>query len=147
MIEKANIQLDLHQAMRDGDKPKVQTLRLVLAAIKQVEVDERNEVDAQKLLIILSKMVKQRQESIEQFRQAHRQDLVDQELFELQIIQKYLPQALTESEIAHMIELAIQEHTASSLRDMGKVMNTLRPQLVGRADLSLVSELIKQKLS
>jgi uncharacterized protein YqeY len=147
MIEKANIQQDLHQAMRSGDKPKVQTLRLVLAAIKQVEVDERIEVDAQKLLGILSKMAKQRQESIEQYRQANRQDLVDQEVYELELIQTYLPQPLSESEIMQMIEKSIQEQAASSIRDMGKVMNALRPQLTGRADLSKVSELIKQKLS
>lgn len=147
MIEKANIQQDLHQAMRNGDKPKVQTLRLVLAAIKQVEVDERIEVDAQKLLGILSKMAKQRQESIEQYRQANRQDLVDQEVYELELIQTYLPQPLSEAEIMKMIETSIQEQAASSIRDMGKVMNALRSQLTGRADLSKVSELIKQKLS
>ena len=147
MIEKANIQQDLHQAMREGDKPKVQTLRLVLAAIKQVEVDERIEVDAQKLLGILSKMAKQRQESIEQYRQANRQDLVDQEVYELELIQTYLPQPLSDTEIMQMIEKSIQEQAASSIRDMGKVMNALRPQLTGRADLSKVSELIKQKLS
>jgi uncharacterized protein YqeY len=147
MIEKANIQQDLHQAMRSGDKAKVQTLRLVLAAIKQVEVDERIEVDAQKLLGILSKMAKQRQESIEQYRQANRQDLVDQEVYELELIQTYLPQPLSESEIMQMIEKSIQELAANSIRDMGKVMNALRPQLTGRADLSKVSELIKQKLS
>jgi len=147
MIEKANIRQDLHQAMRSGDKAKVQTLRLVLAAIKQVEVDERIEVDAQKLLGILSKMAKQRQESIEQYRQANRQDLVDQEVYELELIQTYLPQPLSESEIMQMIEKSIQELAANSIRDMGKVMNALRPQLTGRADLSKVSELIKQKLS
>ncbi|HBB52794.1 MAG TPA: glutamyl-tRNA amidotransferase [Legionellales bacterium] len=147
MIEKANIQQDLHQAMRSGDKAKVQTLRLVLAAIKQVEVDERIEVDAQKLLGILSKMAKQRQESIEQYHRANRQDLVDQEVYELELIQTYLPQPLSESEIMQMIEKSIQELAANSIRDMGKVMNALRPQLTGRADLSKVSELIKQKLS
>ena len=147
MIEKANIQNDLHQAMRSGDKPLVQALRLMLAAIKQVEVDERIEVDAQRLLSILSKMAKQRQESIDQYRQANRIDLVEQEEYELKLIQAYLPQPLSEVEIVAMIELAIEEQSASTIRDMGKVMNVLRSQLTGRADLSKVSELIKQKLA
>jgi len=147
MIEKANIQNDLHQAMRSGDKPLVQALRLMLAAIKQVEVDERIEVDAQRLLSILSKMAKQRQESIEQYRQANRIDLVEQEEYELKLIQAYLPQPLSETEIIVMIEQAIEEQSASTIRDMGKVMNVLRAQLTGRADLSKVSELIKQKLA
>lgn len=147
MIEKANIQNDLHQAMRSGDKSLVQALRLMLAAIKQVEVDERIEVDAQRLLSILSKMAKQRQESIEQYRQADRIDLVEQEEYELKLIQAYLPQPLSETEIVVLIEQAIEEQSASTIRDMGKVMNVLRAQLTGRADLSKVSELIKQKLA
>lgn len=147
MIEKANIQNDLHQAMRSGDKPLVQALRLMLAAIKQVEVDERIEVNPDRLLAILSKMAKQRQESIDQYSQANRHDLVEQEEYELKLIQAYLPQPLSEPEIVAMIEKTIQEQSASSIRDMGKVMNVLRSQLTGRADLSKVSELIKQKLT
>jgi uncharacterized protein YqeY len=146
MIQKADIQQELHQCMRSGDKAKVQALRLVLAAIKQVEVDERIEVDSNRLLAILSKMAKQRQESIEQYLKANRQDLVTQEQYELDLIQSYLPQPFSESEILNMIETSIQELNATSIRDMGKVMNVLRPQLTGRADLSKVSELIKQKL-
>ncbi|NDH09260.1 MAG: GatB/YqeY domain-containing protein [Gammaproteobacteria bacterium] len=147
MIDKAKIQDDLHQAMRSRDKPLVQALRLILAAIKQVEVDERIEVNADRLLAILSKMAKQRQESIDQYRQANRLDLVEQEEYELKLIQAYLPQPLSEIELVEMIEKTIQEQSASSIRDMGKVMNVLRPQLTGRADLSKVSELIKQKLA
>jgi uncharacterized protein YqeY len=147
MIEKANIQNDLHQAMRNGDKPLVQALRLMLAAVKQVEVDERIEVNAERLLAILSKMAKQRQESIDQYRQANRLDLVAQEEYELKLIQAYLPQPLSETELLGMIEKTIQEQAATSIRDMGKVMNVLRSQLTGRADLSKVSELIKQKLA
>ena len=147
MIEKANIQQDLHQAMRAGDKTKVQALRLVLAAIKQIEVDERVEVDAQKLLSILSKMAKQRQESIEQYQNANRHDLVEQEVYELHLIQSYLPKPLTSEELAQCIDIAIQKLSATSIRDMGKVMNELRTQLTGRADMSKVSEIIKQKLS
>ena len=146
MIEKANIQQDLHQAMRSGDKPKVQALRLMLAAVKQIEIDERIEVDANRLLTILSKMAKQRQESIDQFRQAQRHDLVVQEEYELALIQSYLPQALNEAEILAFIDAAITQTEATSIRDMGKVMNVLRPQLTGRADLSKVSELLKLKL-
>lgn len=147
MIEKANIQQDLHQAMRSGDKSKVQALRLVLAAIKQIEVDERVEVDPTRLLAVLSKMAKQRQESIDQYRQANREDLVVQEEYELALIQSYLPQPLEESELVKMIEEAVAETSAASIRDMGKVMNLLRPKLTGRADLSKVSEMIKHKLS
>jgi len=146
MIEKANIQQDLHQAMRSGDKPKVQALRLMLAAVKQIEIDERVDVDASRLLAILSKMAKQRQESIEQFRQAQRHDLVVQEEYELALIQSYLPQALNEAEILAFVDAAIAQTEATSIRDMGKVMNVLRPQLTGRADLSKVSELLKLKL-
>jgi uncharacterized protein YqeY len=147
MIEKANIQQDLHQAMRSGDKAKVQALRLVLAAIKQIEVDERVEVDPTRLLAVLSKMAKQRQESIDQYRQANREDLVVQEEYELALIQSYLPQPLQESELVEIIEQAVAETSAASIRDMGKVMNLLRPKLTGRADLSKVSEMIKHKLS
>ena len=147
MTDKANIQQDLHQAMRSGDKPKVQALRLVLAAIKQIEVDERIEVDANRLLAILSKMAKQRQESIEQYKQANRLDLVTQEEYELALIQSYLPKPLQEDELLEIIANAIKESEATSIRDMGKVMNLLRSQLTGRADLSKVSEMIKQKLS
>jgi len=147
MMEKANIQQDLHQAMRDGDKEKVKTLRLVLAAIKQYEVDQRVEVTSDILLSILSKMAKQRQESIEQYQQANRQDLVDQEIYELNLIQSYLPQPLTEDELQQVIETTIRDLSANSIRDMGKVMTALRAQLTGRADLSKVSEIIKQKLS
>ena len=146
MIEKANIQQDLHQAMRSGDKPKVQALRLMLAAVKKIEIDERIEVDENRLLAILSKMAKQRQESIDQFRQAQRHDLVVQEEYELALIQSYLPQALNEAEILAFVEAAITQTEATSIRDMGKVMNVLRPQLTGRADLSKVSELLKLKL-
>ena len=146
MIEKANIQQDLHQAMRSGDKPKVQALRLMLAAVKQIEIDERIEVDENRLLAILSKMAKQRHESIDQFRQAQRNDLVVQEEYELALIQSYLPQALNEAEILAFVEAAITQTEATSIRDMGKVMNVLRPQLTGRADLSKVSELLKLKL-
>jgi len=147
MIEKANIQQDLHQAMRSGDKSKVQALRLMLAAVKQVEVDERIEVDAQKLLGILSKMAKQRQESIEQYQKADRQDLIAQEKYELNIIQSYLPKPLSDDELEQIIAQQIAEQQAASIRDMGKVMNALRQTLTGRADMSKVSAIIKQKLS
>jgi len=147
MIEKANIQQDLHQAMRSGDKQKVHALRLVLAAIKQIEIDERIEVDAQRLLGLLSKMAKQRLESIEQFQKANRLDLVTQEEYELELIQSYLPQPLSEQELINLVSQAIEQTEASGIKDMGKVMNILRPQLTGRADLSKVSEMIKQKLS
>jgi uncharacterized protein YqeY len=147
MINKAKIQEDLHQAMKSGDKTKVQALRLVQAAIKQVEVDERIDVNADRLLDILSKMAKQRQESIAQYQKANRQDLVVQEEYELALIHTYLPEPLSEAEIQALIQDAMNTSGASSIRDMGKVMNILRPKLSGRADLALVADILKKQLS
>jgi uncharacterized protein YqeY len=147
MITKAKIQDDLHQAMKSGDKPRVQALRLIQAAIKQIEVDERIVVEADRLLEILSKMAKQRQESIAQYLKANRQDLVEQEEYELDLIHTYLPTPLSASEIAALIEEAVASTQASAIRDMGKVMSFLRPKLSGRADLALVADLIKKQLT
>jgi len=147
MTDKAKIQEALHLAMKSGDKPKVSALRLIQAAIKQVEVDERIEVSESRILEILSKMVKQRQESIAQYQKANRHDLVEQEQYELNLIHTFLPQPLTDSEIQSLIAKAIASTDAQTIRDMGKVMGILRPQLSGRADLALVSEIIKKQLA
>lgn len=147
MTDKAEIQAALHHAMKSGDKPKVSALRLIQAAIKQVEVDERIVVSEVRILEILSKMVKQRQESIAQYQKANRHDLVEQEQYELNLIQGFLPQPLSDNEVQTMIEEALVSTQASSIRDMGKVMGVLKPKLSGRADLALVSEIIKQKLA
>src|SRR3990167_7971320 len=125
MTIKEHIQSDLKEAMRAQDKQKVGALRLVTAAIKQIEVDERIDVDDQRLLAVLDKMVKQRHESIHQFQTAGRDDLVQQEQYELGIIQHYLPTPLTESEILALIAKAIEVTHAEKMSDMGKVMNHL----------------------
>ena len=147
MSDKAKIQEDLHQAMKSGDKPRVQALRLIQAAIKQVEVDERITVEENRLLEILSKMAKQRQESISQYQKANRHDLVEQEVYELELINNYLPTPLSEAEVLSLIQEAITSSQAASIRDMGKVMSILRPKMSGRADLALVADLIKQQLN
>jgi uncharacterized protein YqeY len=138
----------MKNAMRSGDKPRLATVRLILAAIKQIEVDERvDELADERVLACLDKMAKQRRESISQFEKAERNDLADQEKAELKIIQEFLPAALDDNEIADMIAAAIEETGASSIKDMGKVMGILKPQMQGRADMSKVSGLIKAKLS
>ena len=146
MTLKVRIQADIKDAMRAQDKPKLGTLRLITAAVKQIEVDERTEVDDQRLLAVLDKMVKQRNESIHQFQAAGRNDLVEQEQYELGIIQQYLPTPLTESEILILVSQAIEATQAEKMSDMGKVMNQLKPLMQGRADMSKVSALIKERL-
>ncbi len=145
---KQQITEDMKNAMRSGDKPRLATVRLILAAIKQIEVDERiDDITDERVLAVLDKMAKQRRESISQFEKAERNDLVDIEKAELKIIQEFLPAALDDSEIADMIAAAMSETGASSIKDMGKVMGMLKPKLQGRADMGKVSGLIKAKLS
>ena len=133
-------------AMKAGDKPRLAVIRLILAAIKQREVDERIELDDSQVLAVLDKMVKQRRDSIEQYSDAGRDDLVAQESAEVEVIQEFLPAALTEAEIAKIVDAAIAETGAQSMRDMGKVMGLVKPQVQGRADVGQVSGLVKQKL-
>lgn len=144
---KDQLTADMKSALRDGNKERLSTIRLILAAVKQIEVDQRIEVDDQGLLAILDKMVKQRRESISQFEQAGRDDLVEKEKSELEVISEYLPKALSEQEINQLIEQAMQQTGASSMKEMGAVMGILKPQLQGRADMGQVSQLIKSKLS
>ena len=144
---KQRIQDDVKTAMKGGDKPRLAVLRLLSAAIKQREVDERVELSDEQVLAVLDKMVKQRRESISQYEKAGRDDLADQEKFEITVLQDYLPEALSEEEIAAMIDEAMASVGASSIKDMGKVMGQLKPKMQGRADMGQVSGLIKQKLS
>lgn len=137
----------MKSAMKNGDKERLATIRLILAAVKQVEVDTREDVDDQSMLAILDKMAKQRRESISQFEQAGREDLVAKETQELNIITEFLPKALSEEEISELINQAMQDTAASSMKDMGKVMGILKPQIQGRADMGKVSQLIKSRLS
>jgi uncharacterized protein YqeY len=133
--------------MRAGDKKKLAALRLVTAAIKQIEVDERIAVDDARMLVILDKLAKQRNESITQFRAAGRDDLVSQEEFELALINQYLPEPLSDDEINPLVEETIKALGASKMSDMGRVMAELKPQLQGRADMSKVSAMIKARLN
>jgi uncharacterized protein len=143
---KGQIQSDMKTALKAGDKTRLGVIRLILAAIKQREVDERIELDDSQVLAVLDKMVKQRRDSIEQFSAANRQDLADAERFEVQVIQGYLPAALSEPEIAALVESAVAESAAAAMSDMGKVMAILRPQVQGRADMGAVSALVKRRL-
>jgi uncharacterized protein len=143
---KSRIQDDMKTAMKAGDKTRLGVIRLMLAAIKQREIDERIELDDAQTLAVLDKMVKQRRDSITQYENAKREDLAEVERFEVEVIQGYLPAALSEAEIAALVEDAITVSGAAAMSDMGKVMNVLRPQIQGRADMGAVSALVKQRL-
>ncbi len=134
-------------SMRAGEKKRLIVIRMALAAIKQVEVDERIAVDPQRCLLIIDKMVKQRRESLRQFETANRQDLADQETFEIRLLQEFLPEALSESELANIIDKAIADTGAESIKDMGKVMAAVKKEAQGRADMGKVGASIKARLS
>ncbi|MAT65435.1 MAG: glutamyl-tRNA amidotransferase [Gammaproteobacteria bacterium] len=146
MSLKARIQEDMKAAMRGGDKPRLAAIRLIMAAIKQREVDERIELDDAQVTAVLDKMVKQRRESIEQYQSAGRDELAAKEQQEIEVIQDYLPEPLTEAEIGRLIDDAIAASGAASIKDMGKVMGQLKPKLQGRADMGAVSGQVKAKL-
>jgi uncharacterized protein YqeY len=140
---KAGIMEDMKAAMRNGDKPRLGAIRLILAAIKQQEVDTRRELDDAQIMTVLNKMVKQRKDSLSHFSQAGRDDLVAKEQFELDVIKAYMPAELSAEEIESLISSTIAETGASSMKDMGKVMGRLKPQLAGRADMAAVSARVK----
>jgi len=146
MSLKASILDDMKVAMRAKDKKKVGTIRLLTAAIKQIEVDERKELSDTDVVAIVTKMVKQRKDSAQQYQSADRQDLADQEIYEIGIIEKYLPEQLSDSEIEELIKNAITKVDAKGMQDMGKVMGLLRPELAGKADMGSVSQKIKALL-
>jgi len=132
--------------MKGGDKSRLAVIRLIMAAVKQREVDERIELDDSQVLAVLDKMVKQRRDSIQQYTDAGRDELAAQEQAEIEIIQDFMPEALGDDEIAAIVDAAISETGAESMRDMGKVMASVKPQVQGRADVGKVSGLVKQKL-
>ncbi|NVK22227.1 MAG: GatB/YqeY domain-containing protein [Kangiellaceae bacterium] len=144
---KATINEAMKEAMRAKQKERLTTIRLALSAIKQVEVDTRTELDDAAILAILDKMVKQRRESIKMYEEAGRQELADVEHAEIAVLQDFLPQPLSEEEINQLIDQAVSQSGAESMRDMGKVMGILKPQLQGRADMGKVSGLIKSRLN
>ena len=134
-------------AMRAKDAARLSAIRLILAGIKQREVDERKELSDADVTAVIEKMIKQRRESITQYEKASRQDLVDAEKFELEVLSGYLPQQLGDAELQQEVQKAIGETGASGIRDMGKVMALLKSRLAGRADMGKLSNLVKNKLS
>jgi uncharacterized protein YqeY len=148
MSDSLNLKIrsEMKAAMKSGDKVRLGTIRLMMAAIKQREVDERISMDDEQVIIILDKMLKQRRESIKLYNDASRNDLAEVEQAEILVIQEFLPEALSEAEIDKMISDSIQETGAESMRDMGKVMGKLRPLMQGRADMAQVSARIKKML-
>jgi len=146
MTLKERITEDMKAAMRAGEKDRLATIRLVLAAVKQIEVDERIVLDEARMLSVLEKMVKQRKESIAQFESGGRADLVAKEAAELAVIQAYLPAPLSDAELDALIAEAIASTGAASVKDMGKVMGVVKSKAAGRADMGAVGARIKQKL-
>lgn len=146
MTLKARINDDVKAAMRAGDARRRDALRLLLAALKQREVDERKDLSDPDVIAVIDKMIKQRRDSIAQFEQGGRQDLADVEKFEMDVLQAYLPQAMSEAEIESAVSDAIELSGAKSMADMGKVMAALKPKLAGRADMGKVSALVRSRL-
>lgn len=147
MLLKGRITEDVKRAMKAGDKDRLKVLRLITAAIKQVEVDERKETDDVQVLGILNKMVKQRRDSITQFVAGKRQDLADIEAAEIVIIEAYLPEQMSDADLDAMVDAAIAESGAASIRDMGKVMSAIKAKAEGRADMGVVGARVKARLS
>ena len=143
---KTQISKDVKEAMRQKDKERLAALRLILASFKQKEVDERIELKDEHSIAILNKMAKQHHDSIEQFSKANRDDLVKKEQLELDVIESYLPEKLSEEEVNLLIDEAISETGANSVKDMGKVIGLLKGKLQGQADMGEVSRLIRGKL-
>lgn len=143
---KPRIESSVKDAMRAREKQRLGVLRLVMSELKKVEVDERIELDDERVIAILVKMSKQRKDSLTQYLNADRQDLADQEQYELDLLQEFLPVALDEAAIAALIDAAIAQTGATSMKDMGKVMGVLKPQVQGRADVGALSATIKAKL-
>jgi len=142
---KSRLQEDVKSAMKAKERERLGAIRLIMSAIKQREVDERITLDDDQIIEVLSRMLKQRRDSLKQYLDAGRQDLADQEAFEIDLIQDYLPPALDDASIAALIDEAIATTGAASPRDMGKVMAQLKPQIQGRADLGQVSALVKAR--
>lgn len=143
---KEQLNAAIKDAMRAKDKLRLTTLRMATAAIKQIEIDERIEVDDTRVLALLDKQIKQRKDAASQYKEAGRDDLVQQELAEVDILASFMPQALTEAEINDLISTAIQDSGASCMQDMGKVMGLLKSQIQGRADMGKVSGAVKAQL-
>ncbi len=146
-ILKQKITDDMKSAMRARDKQRLGAIRLIQAAIKQREIDERISLDDAQVILVLDKMLKQRRDSLAQYEKAERQDLAKQEAFEIELIQTYMPQPLSETELAELIETAITETSATSIKELGKVMGYIKPKVQGRADMRALSANLKKRLS
>ena len=144
---KNQITEDMKSAMKAGDKDRLKVVRLMMAAIKQVEVDSRSELDDAGVLGVLEKMVKQRRDSVEQFEKGGREDLAASERAEIEVLQAYLPEQLTVDEIAALVDEVIVATGAESIRDMGKVMGQIKARAAGRADMGTVSATVKERLN
>ncbi len=134
-------------ALKSGDRDRLKVIRLVLAAVKQIEIDQRAELDDAAVLAVVEKMVKQRRDSISQFRQGGREDLAGVEQAEIAVLEDYLPEPLSEAELSVLIDRAIEETGAAGMREMGKVMSRLKSQVQGRADMGAVSATVKARLA
>jgi uncharacterized protein YqeY len=143
---KERLQADMKAAMRSGDKERLGVIRLIHAAIKQREIDERSELGDAEVLAVLEKMLKQRRDSIAQYEAAGRDELAARERFEVEVCREYLPPALSEDELEAAVAAAVAATGAGSVRDMGRVMAVLKPQLQGRADMAAVSAKVKERL-
>ena len=146
MTLKAQISEDMKTAMKAGDKERLKVVRLILAAVNQIEIDQRIDLDDAGVLSVLDKMVKQRRDSVSQFRDGGRQDLVNIELQEISVLDTYLPEQLNDAELDEIIEQAITDSGAESIRDMGKVMGQIKAKAAGRADMGAVGAKVKERL-
>lgn len=147
MSLKSQLIEDMKAAMKGGEKNKLMVIRLINAAIKQREVDERLELDDAQVLVVLEKMLKQRRDSVSQYEAAQREDLAGVERYEIDVIQAYMPTPLNEAELEAAVKASISESGATGPQDMGKVMAILKPKVAGRADMGLLSGLVKKKLA
>ena len=147
MTLKGQIYEDMKVAMKAGDKDRLKVVRLILAAIKQLEVDTRTEMDDPAVLTVLNKMVKQRRDSVSQFQEGNRNDLADIELAEISVLEDYLPEQLSDAELDQLVAKAITDTGAESIRDMGKVMGQVKAQAEGRADMAAVGAKVKARLA
>ncbi len=146
MSLKDQITEDMKSAMKAGEKDRLKVVRLIMAAIKQIEIDKRIELDDAAVLSVLDKMVKQRRDSVEQFQKGNRNDLADIELAEITVLENYLPEQLSDAELDAMIDAAIASTGAESIRDMGKVMGQIKAQAAGAADMGAVGAKVKARL-
>jgi len=147
MTLKVQIQDDMKSAMKSGEKHRLGVVRLILAAIKQIEIDERRELSEADVLAVLNKMVKQRRDSVSQFQQGGRSDLADKELSEIEVIDTYLPEQMSETDLDTLVERVIAETGAESIRDMGKVMAAIKAAAKGQADMGIAGAKVKARLS